>query len=92
MIQWRPATESHYFEVLAERAAYHRYGDAVRGWGLGSESGAHLQKAAFVCPFRLFSALKGRRASQLRASVTSVSQTHRIPASVNGFPTVTGGA
>jgi predicted pyridoxine 5'-phosphate oxidase superfamily flavin-nucleotide-binding protein len=27
MIQWRPATESHYFEVLAERAAYHRYGE-----------------------------------------------------------------
>jgi hypothetical protein len=27
MIQWRPAADSHYFEVLAERAAYHRYGD-----------------------------------------------------------------
>jgi hypothetical protein len=27
MIQWRPAPESHYFEVLADRAAYHRYGD-----------------------------------------------------------------
>ena len=27
MIQWRPAHDSHYFEVLAERAAYHRYGD-----------------------------------------------------------------
>jgi Pyridoxamine 5'-phosphate oxidase len=27
MIQWRPAPESHYFEVLAERAAYHRYGE-----------------------------------------------------------------
>ena len=26
MIQWRPAPDSHYFEVLAERAAYHRYG------------------------------------------------------------------
>jgi predicted pyridoxine 5'-phosphate oxidase superfamily flavin-nucleotide-binding protein len=27
MIQWRPAADSHYFEVLAERTAYHRYGD-----------------------------------------------------------------
>jgi hypothetical protein len=27
MIQWRPAADSHYFEVLAERVAYHRYGD-----------------------------------------------------------------
>jgi hypothetical protein len=26
MIQWRPAPDSHYFEVLAERVAYHRYG------------------------------------------------------------------
>ena len=26
MIQWRPASDSHYFEVLAERVAYHRYG------------------------------------------------------------------
>jgi hypothetical protein len=28
MIEWRPARDSHYFEVLAARAAYHRYGDA----------------------------------------------------------------
>ena len=27
MIQWRPAPDSHYFEVLALRIAYHRYGD-----------------------------------------------------------------
>lgn len=27
LIQWRPAPDSHYFEVLAERVAYHRYGD-----------------------------------------------------------------
>lgn len=27
MINWRPDPDSHYFEVLAERAAYHRYGD-----------------------------------------------------------------
>ena len=26
MIQWRPAPDSHYFEVYAERIAYHRYG------------------------------------------------------------------
>ena len=26
MIQWRPASDSHYFEVLAERIAYHKYG------------------------------------------------------------------
>lgn len=26
MIKWRPAPDSHYFEVHAERAAYHRYG------------------------------------------------------------------
>ena len=27
MIRWRPAKDSHYFEVLAERAAFHRYGE-----------------------------------------------------------------
>jgi hypothetical protein len=27
MIQWRPAPDSHYFEILASRAAYHRYGE-----------------------------------------------------------------
>ena len=27
MIEWRPDPDSHYFEILAERAAYHRYGD-----------------------------------------------------------------
>jgi hypothetical protein len=26
MIEWRPAPDSHYFEVLAERLAYHKYG------------------------------------------------------------------
>jgi hypothetical protein len=29
-IQWRPAPDSHYFEVLAERAAYVTYGDGQR--------------------------------------------------------------
>lgn len=40
MIQWRPDPDSHYFEVLAERLAYHRYGDdevALR-WSVGAES------------------------------------------------------
>jgi hypothetical protein len=27
MIQWRPAADSHSFEVPAERVAYHRPGD-----------------------------------------------------------------
>jgi hypothetical protein len=27
LIEWRPDPASHSFEVLAERAAYHRYGD-----------------------------------------------------------------
>ena len=27
MIEWRPDPASHYFEVLVERAAFHRYGD-----------------------------------------------------------------
>jgi hypothetical protein len=26
MLQWRPAPDSHYFEVHAQRLAYHRYG------------------------------------------------------------------
>ena len=26
MIGWRPASDSHYFEILAARVAYHRYG------------------------------------------------------------------
>jgi hypothetical protein len=34
MIRWRPSPDSHYFEVLAERMAYHRYGgdDVVLRW------------------------------------------------------------
>jgi hypothetical protein len=27
-INWRPGPQSHYFEILAERVAYHRYGDS----------------------------------------------------------------
>jgi hypothetical protein len=27
LIGWRPDPDSHYFEVLAERVAYHRYGE-----------------------------------------------------------------
>ena len=37
MIRWRPSPESHYFEVLAERVAYHRCGEnevALR-WSAG---------------------------------------------------------
>jgi Pyridoxamine 5'-phosphate oxidase len=39
MIQWRPDPDSHYFEVLAERVAYHRYGEdevALR-WSVRAE-------------------------------------------------------
>lgn len=45
MIHWRPAADSHYFEVLAERVAYHRYGDdeiALR-WSYDDETGRRLE-------------------------------------------------
>jgi hypothetical protein len=49
MIQWRPAADSHYFEVLAKRVAYHRYGDepvALR-WRERSDGDApHLPNAS----------------------------------------------
>ena len=43
MIEWRPAPDSHYFEVLAERVAYHRYGEAevALRWRTGDESSLH---------------------------------------------------
>jgi hypothetical protein len=43
MIEWRPAPDSHYFEVLAERVAYHRYGGAevALRWRTGDESSLH---------------------------------------------------
>jgi hypothetical protein len=39
MIQWRPAPDSHYFELLAERAAYVTYEDGQHSirWRLGDE-------------------------------------------------------
>jgi Pyridoxamine 5'-phosphate oxidase len=47
MIQWRPLPDSHYFEFLAERAAYVAYGDgrqtSIR-WRLGDEGERHLEK------------------------------------------------
>lgn len=41
MIGWRPAPDSHHFEVLAERVAYHRYGDdeTVLRWSAASTVG-----------------------------------------------------
>jgi hypothetical protein len=30
MIKWRPLPDSHYFEILAERAAYVTYGDSTQ--------------------------------------------------------------
>jgi hypothetical protein len=47
MIQWRPAPDSHYFEVLAERAAYVTYGDggqtSIR-WRADAEGEKRLEK------------------------------------------------
>jgi predicted pyridoxine 5'-phosphate oxidase superfamily flavin-nucleotide-binding protein len=46
MIEWRPAPDSHYFELLAERAAWVSYGDgrqrSIR-WQLG-QAEKHLEK------------------------------------------------
>jgi hypothetical protein len=41
MIEWRPSPDSHYFEVLAERVAYHRYGEneVVLRWSTGRTLG-----------------------------------------------------
>jgi predicted pyridoxine 5'-phosphate oxidase superfamily flavin-nucleotide-binding protein len=46
MIQWRPAPESHYFEFLAERAAWVSYRDSTQRsirWRLGQPE-KHLEK------------------------------------------------
>jgi hypothetical protein len=47
MIQWRPAPDSHYFEILAGRAAYVTYGDggqrSIR-WQVGDDGEKHLQR------------------------------------------------
>jgi predicted pyridoxine 5'-phosphate oxidase superfamily flavin-nucleotide-binding protein len=44
MIQWRPAPDSHYFEFLAERAAYVRYDDGQHSirWRLDGKGEKHL--------------------------------------------------
>jgi hypothetical protein len=46
-IQWRPAPDSHYFEIVAERAAYVSYGDSRQRsirWRAGDESEKHLER------------------------------------------------
>lgn len=47
MIEWRPAPDSHYFEFLAERAAWVTYGDERQSsirWRLGAGPEKHLEK------------------------------------------------
>jgi pyridoxamine 5'-phosphate oxidase-like protein len=46
MIQWRPAPDSHYFEVLAERAAWVTYdkGQTSIRWRAGDEGEKHLYR------------------------------------------------
>jgi Pyridoxamine 5'-phosphate oxidase len=47
MIQWRPAPDSHYFEILADRAAYVTYGDdgqsSIR-WRSDEDGEKHLHR------------------------------------------------
>jgi predicted pyridoxine 5'-phosphate oxidase superfamily flavin-nucleotide-binding protein len=47
MIQWRPAPNSHYFEFLAERAAWVTYDEGQHSirWRLGEEGERHLYRA-----------------------------------------------
>jgi hypothetical protein len=47
MIRWRPAPDSHYFEILAERAAYVAYGDSAQHlivWRLDGEGEKRLER------------------------------------------------
>ena len=47
MIQWRPATDSHYFEFLAERAAWITYdggGQASIRWRVGEDGEKRLYR------------------------------------------------
>jgi predicted pyridoxine 5'-phosphate oxidase superfamily flavin-nucleotide-binding protein len=46
LIQWRPAPDSHYFEVLAERAAWVTYdkGQTSIRWREGGEGEKHLYR------------------------------------------------
>jgi predicted pyridoxine 5'-phosphate oxidase superfamily flavin-nucleotide-binding protein len=47
MIQWRPAPDSHYFEIVAERAAWVTYaqGQTSIRWHAGAEGEKHLYRA-----------------------------------------------
>jgi predicted pyridoxine 5'-phosphate oxidase superfamily flavin-nucleotide-binding protein len=47
MIQWRPAPDSHYFDILAERAAWVTYdkGQTSIRWREGVEGEEHLYRA-----------------------------------------------
>jgi predicted pyridoxine 5'-phosphate oxidase superfamily flavin-nucleotide-binding protein len=46
MIEWRPAPDSHYFEFLAERAAWVTYDDGQHSvrWRLGAEGEKRLYR------------------------------------------------
>jgi predicted pyridoxine 5'-phosphate oxidase superfamily flavin-nucleotide-binding protein len=46
MIQWRPATDSHYFEFLSERAAWVTYDEGQHSirWRLGEEGEKRLYR------------------------------------------------
>jgi predicted pyridoxine 5'-phosphate oxidase superfamily flavin-nucleotide-binding protein len=46
MIQWRPAPDSHYFEILAERAAWVTYdeGQTSIRWNVHSDGEKHLYR------------------------------------------------
>jgi hypothetical protein len=47
MIQWRPAPDSHYFDILAERAAWVTYdkGQTSIRWRADGEGEKHLYRA-----------------------------------------------
>jgi predicted pyridoxine 5'-phosphate oxidase superfamily flavin-nucleotide-binding protein len=46
MIEWRPAPDSHYFELLAERAAWVTYDDGQHSirWHVSADGEKHLYK------------------------------------------------
>lgn len=46
MIRWRPAPDSHYFELLAERAAWVTYDDGQHSirWRMGADGEKHLYR------------------------------------------------
>jgi hypothetical protein len=57
MIAWRPAPDSHYFEILAQRAAFVTYdgsGQIAIRWQTGGDEHAHIAPAfdvAHVVPY-----------------------------------------